>query len=150
MITGDLASWRARAELLEFAEVFRFLETADLLGLPPGPTPIDGERIFAMASSSATHAPELGVFEAHRRHIDVHLVVTGQETIDFASGPLRTTKEYEPTSDVELFAAPPEPMPVALRAGSFAVFFTGEAHRPGGHLDGPHQVSKVVVKVRAG
>ena len=47
----------------------------------------------------------------------------------------------------EFFATPRESATLALRAGEFAVFAPGGAHRPSLHLDGPHVSRKAVVKV---
>ncbi len=113
-----------------------------------GRTDIEGDDVYVLLSEAETHPPEQVQFEAHRRYIDIQFVVRGQESIGVAPlAGLVTIEPYDAARDIEFFAAPQQSETLALRAGDFAVFTPGDAHRPSLHLDGPHVSRKAVVKV---
>ncbi|MBQ7346339.1 MAG: YhcH/YjgK/YiaL family protein [Clostridia bacterium] len=89
--------------------------------------------------------------EAHRKYIDIQIILEGEETIYLpALEELRTTKAYDESGDYELMAMPSPDSCVRLNlpAGSFAIFFTGEAHAPNLAVnDKTTFVRKVVGKV---
>ena len=112
-----------------------------------GPT-VEGDDVYIIVSEAETRPAEQVRFEAHRRYIDIQLVVRGQESIGVTPlAGLVTTEPYDAARDIEFFAVPQQSETLALRAGDFAVFTPGDAHQPSLHLDGPHVSRKVVVKV---
>jgi biofilm protein TabA len=148
MVVGTISEWRSVPGTEGFAKVFGFLESTDLRALPPGRHPIEDDDIFALVSVGETRAPDAAQFEGHRRYIDVQCVVEGQEAIGVAStASLVTSVPYDEGKDIEFFVNPPTFQKIEMHAGSFAILFPGQAHLPSLHLDGPHQVRKVVVKV---
>jgi len=145
---GTLNDWRSARGIEGLERAFEYLAKTDLAALPLGRTDIDGNNVFIMMSEGETRPPEQVRFEAHRRYIDIQLVVRGQEAIGIAPVSALTTAEpYDGAKDIEFFATPRESVSLALRAGDFAVFAPGDAHRPSLHLDGPHVSRKAVVKV---
>jgi biofilm protein TabA len=147
-VTGNLKDWSSTPGIKGLERPFEYLARTDLAALPLGRTDIDGDNVFVMMSEGETRPPEQVRFEAHRRYIDIQLVVRGQEAIGIAPVSALTTAEpYDGAKDIEFFATPRESVSLALRAGDFAVFAPGDAHRPSLHLDGPHVSRKAVVKV---
>jgi YhcH/YjgK/YiaL family protein len=150
VVHGALKDWRSMPGLNGLERAFEYLSRTDLAALPIGRTDLDGDNMFVTVSDAETKSPDLVPFEAHRRYIDIQVVVRGQESIAIAAvSRLTMTQPYDAAKDIEFFAVPPEALTLALRAGDFAVFTPGDAHRPSMHLDGPHVTRKAVVKVRA-
>jgi biofilm protein TabA len=148
MVIGELSEWKKKRDLKGLEAAFEFLEKTDLTALPLGRTDIDKDNLYAAVSQGETKPAETAKFEAHRRYIDVQYIVSGQEGIGFAPVvALETTEAYDAARDVEFFATPAKYAVVQIKAGRFGVFAPGEGHMPGCHLDGPHAVRKVVVKV---
>jgi biofilm protein TabA len=148
MVIGNLADWKRKKDVKGLEAAFEFLEKTDLAALPLGRNPIDGDDLYAAVSLGETKPPEAARFEAHRRYLDVQYVVSGQEGIGFAPlVSLETSEPYDETKDIEFFATPAKCAVVQMKPGRFAVFGPGEGHMPGCHLEGPHTVRKVVVKV---
>jgi YhcH/YjgK/YiaL family protein len=145
---GTLKDWKSAQGIQGLERAFEYLEKADLAALPLGRTDVKGDDVYVLISEAETKPPEKVRFEAHRRYIDIQLVVRGQEAIGVApvSG-LTTVEAYDPAKDIEFFAVPGESATIELRADDFAVFAPGDGHRPSLHLDGPHVSRKVVVKV---
>jgi YhcH/YjgK/YiaL family protein len=147
-VRGNIQTWPSTPGVKGLERAFEYLARTDLAALPLGRTDIDGDDVYVMLSEAGTRPPEQVQFEAHRRYIDIQLVVRGQEAIGVAPlAGLATAQPYDAAKDIEFFAEPQTSETLALRAGDFAVFTPGDAHRPSLHLDGPHISRKAVVKV---
>ncbi len=150
-VTGSLDQWKTLPASDGLEPAFEYLAKLDLAGVTPGRTPIIGDDVYAVASKYTTRAFEAARFEAHRKYLDIQYVVSGQETIGFlpSTEGLKVLEPYDAEKDIELFAVPEAYARLAMRAGQFALLRPGQAHMPNCHLDGPHDVTKVVVKVSA-
>lgn len=87
--------------------------------------------------------------EAHRRNIDVMIMVDGEETIyvkpvDQLSN---VTRPYCADDDALLADLDQDMTPVRLKAGSFVVLFPQDAHCPGRCVEEPKAVKKIIAKV---
>ena len=148
MVRGNLTDWSSTPGLAGLERPFEVLARSDLDALPLGRTTIDGDDVYVLVAEAETRPPEKVPFEAHRRYVDIQLVVRGQEAIGTAPvAALATSEPYDATRDIEFFTAPQHSATLALHAGDFAVFVPGDGHRPSLHLDGPHVSRKAVVKV---
>ena len=151
---AGLLSDSARLEFMNphFPKALAFLRDADLKSLPDGKVEIDGDNVFANVSS-----PELKPFdedgpaEAHRKYIDVHAPIVGEETIGtFTMTDREFALPFNEKDDYVLFKARGEPL--TLRVGEFAAFFPPSgAHRPGRTMEksAPAGFRKICVKVKA-
>lgn len=83
--------------------------------------------------------------EAHRRMIDIQLVLSGVEQIGWraqAECP-GITEAYQSERDIEFYSAQPR-FWLELQPGEFAIFFPTDAHAP---LAGSGPVRKAIAKV---
>lgn len=148
LVQGELKSWRSNPRLEPLEVAFRFLERPDLKDLALGRHVIN-DRAYAVIDKSQSMPPEKVEFESHRIYTDVHYMISGQVTTGYA--PIERLKVRTPYSKEEEAAAyyvPASYTKVKLYPGRFAVFFPGGGHMPNCHLDGIHDLHKVVVKVR--
>ena len=147
LIQGDLKSWRSNPRLKPLEAAFRFLERPDLGKLEAGRHEVGG-GVYAMIDKSMSLPPEKVEFEAHRKYIDVHYMISGQVTTGYAPvEKLKLRTPYNEKDEAAMYYVPANYTKVKLYPGMFAVFFTGGGHMPNCHLDGAHQLHKVVVKV---
>jgi len=112
-----------------------------------------GLELYASVSSYLSQAPEAKPFEAHRRYLDVQVVLEGRETLYWAPlGSLRLEKEYSPGEDIAYYSlgAGGPGQGLALEPGLFVVLFPQDGHKPGCHPAGgrPQAVRKLVLKIR--
>lgn len=150
LIQGKLVSWRSHPRLKGLEAAFRFLERRDLPQLSLGRHVIN-DSTYAMIDKSASLPPEGVQFEAHRKYIDVHYMISGQVTTGYAPiEQLKLHTPYDAKDDAAIYDVPAEYTKVRLYSGMFAVFFPGGGHMPNCHLDGKHDLHKVVVKVAHG
>jgi YhcH/YjgK/YiaL family protein len=117
-------------------------------GVADGRIEIDGERLYASVASYETGSRAERRFEAHRRYIDIQVLLAGEETIDVAlDRELPVLEAYDEKRDV-MFLKPPEHVAaLPMRPGWFAVFYPHDLHRPGCHLKDKQKVRKIVMKV---
>jgi biofilm protein TabA len=148
MIVDELRNWRRYAALEDLKPAFEWLEQHAKEALPDGRIEIDGARLFALPQTYAPRPVEGSRFEAHRRHADVQYIAAGAEMIGYApTQTLEVQEAYDSEKDIAFYAQPLCYTPVALPAGSFAVFYPGDAHMPCCRLDSDQPVRKIVVKV---
>lgn len=129
-----------------FRKALDYLAQTDVTELAPGRYDIDGDKVFALVQRYETKPQEKGVWEAHRRYIDVQYVAAGVETMGYAPlGKLTVTKPYAPEGDCELLEGSGAFFDAA--AGMFALFYPQDAHMPGLACGASQPVVKVVVKI---
>lgn len=116
-------------------------------GKENGTYEITGKNVYASVSAYTTRTS--GKYEAHRKYIDIQIIVSGEEDIFIADcDSLEATEKYCDQKDFELFDSSVRGTVVRLRAGDFCVIYPGEAHMPCIAIDGnPADVKKIVVKI---
>ena len=100
--------------------------------------------VFVTVSSYQTK--ESGMYEAHRKYIDIQYILDGSERIDVADvEKMRITQDY--AEDKDLVFGEAEGTPYYLNAGQYLVLYPEEAHRPGMKAGSVGTVKKAVIKV---
>jgi len=149
MIVDELKNARKYCSINHaFEKAFMFLERNDLSKMADGKYEIEGDGIYASLSRYDTKSSEKSLWEAHKKYIDIHLVVSGVERIGYSQQErLMSSQDYNDEKDVMLLAGTGDF--VTIKPGMFAIFFAGEAHMPGTIIDTSQAVTKVVIKVKA-
>jgi YhcH/YjgK/YiaL family protein len=124
---------------------FNFLREGNVLERLPSRIELDGDRVFAMIQHYDTKPKEQGVWEAHRKYIDVQYVAEGQELMGYAN--LRYLQAGEYDAEKDFLPLQGEGSYVLMKAGTFVVLTPQDAHIPQIAVDLPQPVKKVVVKV---
>lgn len=110
---------------------------------------IDGDDVFALVSTYETGPSTEKRFETHVRHIDLQYLASGHERILHApAAALAVETPYDAATDVAFYGEPPFASSLLMRPGDLAIFYPGDAHKPGCMAGGRHAVRKIVVKVR--
>ncbi len=130
-----------------FAAAFAFLRRADLLELPVGRYEIDGDKVYALVQRQPGRKADAGKLEAHRKYIDIQVVLDGIDTMGWrpTAGCTGVAMPYSAEKDVMLFTDQPTAW-AAVGAREFAIFFPEDAHLP---LISDGELHKVVLKVQA-
>jgi YhcH/YjgK/YiaL family protein len=124
-------------------------EMGRLAGSPlaDGRHELAGQKLAAVLSSYQTEDAEKKPFEAHRRFIDIQVVLQGRETLYWSPlSSLGPRGEYSEADDVAFFTGPAG-IAVPLEQGWFTVLFPQDAHKPGCLAGSPSRVRKLVIKV---
>ncbi|MBF2713861.1 YhcH/YjgK/YiaL family protein [Agrobacterium vitis] len=153
MITGSLHHWQFYRATLP-ACIIRAIEAVtalDLPNLPTGRHEIDGEDIFLLIQELSTKPADQLRPEAHRRYIDIQILLEGREAygVAFPDPHLVPIDDRLETQDIAFYPARPSEYSVELNADDFIVFFPGEFHRPCCEIGAPLAIRKAVIKVDA-
>ena len=105
---------------------------------------LEGDALYVTRFTYETLPLEDTFFEAHRRYLDVHLMVEGEERVELASP--SGLDLFEHKDDFYAYRGGAE-QSLILRPGSFLVVFPEDAHRIKIRVNEPETVSKVVFKV---
>jgi biofilm protein TabA len=128
-----------------FEQAFDFMRNADLNALAPGRYTIVGDELFAIVEQVPAKTKEMAKLEAHRKYIDIQLVLDGDETMGWKplADCLNPVSEHSDEKDIRFFHDAPASW-VAVPPEHFCIFFPEDAHAP---LVGSGQVRKVIFKV---
>ncbi len=138
------------AEMNErFAAAFDTVKKIFAEGIDNGKHIIDGDKLYVNVMTYVPKSAELSCFEAHKKYVDIQVILEGEEIIGFESTEeLEITKEYAAEGDCMLYALNERYDSVRVKAGEFAIIFPEEPHAPGiAASDAPSNVRKAVVKV---
>ena len=110
-----------------------------------------GGGVFALEQAYLAKPAAEGRWEAHERHIDVQVVVSGRELMGLIDvNRLGLAEDLRETRDLLFFAPHEGGSTLRVGAGEVAVFFPADAHKPSLADGTPVLVRKTVVKVPVG
>lgn len=146
MILSSLSQLSRYAELHPlFAHAFGYLRDTDLFALVPGRYHIVGDDLIAIVEQVPGKTKEMARLEAHRRYIDIQLVLQGDEQMGWK--PLadchNPVSEHSEEKDIRFFHDAPASW-ITVPPDHFCIFFPEDAHAP---LVSSGSVRKVILKV---
>lgn len=107
---------------------------------------IKGDLVYCTRFTYETIPQEESFFEAHRRYLDIHIMVEGEERVDMNRPEDLNLTDAQEGNDFYAYQGESWHSTV-LKPGEFLVVFPGDAHRIKVQVDGPKTVSKAVFKV---
>lgn len=150
MIVTDLTSSNFKYNLPKvLADVCDYLKTLDLIQLECGTHQID-ESIYMNVFTPETTLSSEKKAEMHRQFVDIQILISGEEWIEYGVNTPNLTDytEYNIDDDYQLIDDIPNKSVVKLSPKMVAVFFPYEPHKPCCHYQGENkQIKKLVVKV---
>ena len=110
------------------------------------------DKIYANIETYSTKSVSEGKFEAHKKYIDIQLVLSGKEKIFVTdvNDSLNVKVPYSEEKDIIFYSNPiNDNMNVVLNGVNFVMLFPHEAHAPQISIDNDtNTVLKVVVKIQ--
>jgi len=128
-------------------EAFTFLKEQNLEKLANGKHPIDDDNVFVMVTENPTKDYDSAKWESHRKYVDLHYVISGEEKIGVC--PIRkltVSQPYDSSKDVANYSG--EGKTYSAVPGVFFIFFPADGHRPGITPGGNKPDKKIVIKIR--
>ncbi len=107
---------------------------------------LKGDLVYCTRFTYETIPQEESFFEAHRRYLDIHIMVEGEERVDMNRPEDLKLTDAQDGNDFYAYQGESWHSTV-LKPGEFLVVFPGDAHRIKVQVDGPKTVSKAVFKV---
>lgn len=131
-----------------FAVAFNFIEKVTREGAELGKYELCGSDVFAMVQEYEPKE-DSGVFEAHKKYIDIQYILSGKEYMECAKEENCTLKDaYIEARDIAFYSCNGHHVSLDCEDGDFAIFFPHDIHKPGVKLAEGEKVRKIVVKVR--
>ena len=131
---------------LGFKAAGEFLKEYAVSPKPAGGYDLGG-GVSANVSTYLTKSPEGGLFEAHRKFIDIQCVFEGTEYIGVTlTDTLKVEKPFEEDGDIAFFDGEARSWQ-RLEKNDFLILFPQDAHLPCTFKDKAENVTKVVIKV---
>lgn len=126
----------------------RFLQKTELSNLPVGRTEILGDELFLNHMIyTTTSKTEGSLFEAHQKYLDLHIILSGYETMAITPIEHLCTREFIASEDSILYSGDIF-YSLPLKSGDFVLLYPGEGHLPHLIYKSPCRVEKVVVKIQ--
>lgn len=110
----------------------------------------DDKLTFANVDEYVTKEHEKCKLEAHKKYIDIQILLDGVEELDYIDVQnLEVAEEYDEERDVMFFVRPTQILnKVVLSKGKFVLLYPHEAHQPQmAYKNQAGKVKKVVVKI---
>lgn len=129
-----------------FEKAYTYMLKTKLAELEPGEYPIVGKEIYCKIWEGECKGLEIPQLEVHDTYIDIHLVLSGTETIGTRdrSRCVGDNIPYDEKNDVAYLDESPENF-ISLGEENLAVIFPHDAHAP---LIGEGHVKKAIFKIK--
>ena len=130
MIIGMIKD-AARYEVLSgrIAEALKWLQTVDTSVLQEGKNPIRGEDIFCSVHFYDTTGADTRPWEGHRKYIDIHFIIKGEEIIGISPiDAMQIKKDYDAQTDFIEFEGATQQQ-ILLKEGMFLIAFPEDIHK---------------------
>ncbi|MHC6180846.1 NanQ anomerase/TabA/YiaL family protein [Clostridium sp. JNZ X4-2] len=127
-------------------KAFKYIQNTDLTDIKPGKYAIEDDKVFAVVSEYKTKSLKEGLWEAHRKYIDIQYIVSGKEKMGYCcSDCMKTIIEYDEKKDILFMDGQGDFL--TIHEGEFALFTPKDAHMPSIEADDSQIVKKILVKI---
>lgn len=148
MVFGNIRDLKDYAWLeKEVLACFQYAREHELLDYEKGSHEINGEDLFVNIVEYETTTPENRFWEAHRKYLDLHLMLRGPEQIDVNFIDNMEQKEFVDKDDFLPLDGEPNSH-VVLREGDFLLCYPKDAHRTAVKVGESATIKKAIFKIR--
>lgn len=148
MIFGNIEN-KKEFEYLEdgIKKCLEYANSHDLLSYEKGRYEIDGQKLFVNIVEYTTTSAQERFWEAHKKYLDLHLMLDGSEQIDLNFIQNMSLKDFVDEDDF-LPMDGDKNSSVILKAGDFLICYPSDGHRTAVAVDGPEKIKKAIFKVQ--
>lgn len=146
MIIDNIKNIENYKGLDKIYDVLKFIEITDFSKMEIGKYFIDSDNLYYMVQEYETK-PVKNIAEAHKKYIDIQLIVSGEEVIGYA--PIDSEKELvEEKLEKDCYLYSCNTTKLVLKSGDYMVLYPNDLHEPGLANCTPSICRKVVFKVK--
>lgn len=130
-------------------KINEYLKNNDLSRFETGKHDIDKDNMFLVINDYKTVKDDERVWEAHRRYIDVHVMIKGKERLGMSFIEDANIKQYHEDSDyVEIPSVNKDISQIILREGEYLVCYPQDVHKTACIVENQEDVRKAIFKVK--
>lgn len=121
----------ARYESLNpyFKKLFDYVKTHDLTAVPAGRIVIDGDNAFINVVDAPVKTQESAKLESHQKFLDVHVPLSGPETLGWLPRGEIPETPYDEAGDCQVYDGPAK-VYTTIQPGEFVVYWPEDIHAP--------------------
>lgn len=129
----------------EIYEVIKFAEKVKKENTPVGKYPI--QNGFILVQEGETRKFDEADFEVHRKYIDIQILVSGTEYVEYADMQDLTTKvPFNEETDSEWMSG--NGCKIKITPDTFYILYPTDGHKPCCHEEVPTNYKKVLAKIK--
>lgn len=147
MIFGNcnhLENFNLSADIMK---CFKYFQENDLANKKAGSYEIDGRRIFVNIDEYTTQIQEERFWEAHRKYLDVHVLLKGEEQIDITFLHNMQQNPYDEEKDFLTLEGNKQGSIYLQEIGDFLVCYPQDVHRTAVKITEKTAVKKCIFKI---
>jgi biofilm protein TabA len=126
---------------------YKFLQqikNTNWVDLPDGKVKLDNDNYYGIDSLN-TKDKSLGFWESHKKYVDIHYIISGEEIIGYENiRNLELDNAYNPEKDLITYKGSVN-NPILMKAGMFAILTQQDAHMPNIYIEGASKLLRKVV-----
>lgn len=148
MIFGNIKNLE-EYEFLEdsIKECFEYAKNNDLLAYEKGSHEIDGDRLFVNIVEYETIDADKRFWEAHKKYLDIHLMLDGEERIDLNF--LNNMKEEAYVEKDDFVPSKgTRKSSVILEKDDFLICYPKDSHKTAINVEESQKIKKAIFKVK--
>ena len=127
-----------------FKTVFEYLKNNDLKNMACGSYELDGKNLYFNLQEGETKQTQK--LEAHKKYIDIQVVITGEEYMGYTNiNNTTVTEEYNTDKDVMFLNGSVDK--VKADEKTFVIFYPEDAHMPSLSVKEDKLVKKAIFKI---
>lgn len=148
MIFDELKNYQCYEALGEkVRKGLQFLKDTDFSKFEKGVHEIDGKDMYFVMAEYETKDLEQGLWESHKKYIDVHYILEGKEKFLYADfDSMKIKKDYDEQGDCFMLEGNSQGEVIA-EPGKFVWFLPQDVHMPGIKVDEKEKLRKVILKI---
>lgn len=127
---------------------FEYAKEHDLLQYEKGSHEIDGDELFVNIVSYTTTTPEERFWEAHKKYIDVHMIIEGKESIDVSFCDDMQIKSFDENRDFVELTGEEKATVNLINKGDFLICYPEDAHRTAIICQQSQTIKKAIFKIK--
>lgn len=146
MILDRIEHFERYIEIIpEIYDVIKFVEKTKKENLPAGKYPL--QNGFALIQEGTTRRFDDADFEVHREYLDIQVIVSSSEYVEYADmTTLKTKVPFDLEKDLELMSG--EGSKILIKPDTFYILYPTDGHKPCCHEDIPTNYKKVLAKIK--
>lgn len=129
-----------------FLTAFKCLYENDYSVMPAGRYETDDDKVYILVQDYVGKPKEKGCWEAHKRYIDIHYIVEGEEYVGYSHIQNHNIIQY--IDEKDKYVTEGDGDYIKLKRCNFVIFYPQDAHMTGISTGEPQQIKKVVIKVQ--
>lgn len=132
-----------------FEKAIEFIRGTSIIDMEKGRYNIDDQRVYAFVDEYFTYFWDKGVYESHKKYIDLQYVINGTEIISVTKIDKLSIKEkYDDKRDVIFYNNDVHGEDIIFNKNEFGIFYPSDAHKPLICEREPSIVKKLVLKIQ--